>query len=265
MKASTTKSSSGIGLAIATFIAILATLTVNILSNFFPPRGANIGEIANTTLAGVMITPANYAFAIWGLIYLGLIAYGIYQLRPSQRSHPTIQGVNILLIIACIAQIAWVYLFTMQLFWLSVVAMLAILLALIGAYLQLSIGKEKVLRDRKWLAHVPFSIYLGWISVATIVNVASALYVVNWYGWGISSANWTAIMLVVATAIGAIVAIQRADIAFTLVFIWAYIAIAIRQLNTPVIWITAVLGAIVLGLLLIFSSRRRKTVKSIAS
>jgi len=264
MKASTTQSNSGMGLAIATFIAILATLTVNILSNFFPPRGANIGEIANTTLQGVRITPANYAFAIWGLIYLGLIAYGIYQLRSTQRSHPTIARVNILLIIACIAQMAWVYLFTMSLFWLSVAAMLVILLSLIAAYLQLGIGKERVLRDRKWLAHIPFSIYLGWISVATIVNIASALYISNWHGWGISGANWTAIMLVVATAIAAIVAIQRADIAFTLVFIWAYIAIAIRQLNSPIIWITAILGAIVLALLLVFSRKRHKTVKSVA-
>lgn len=262
MKASTTKSSSGMGIAIATLLAILATLTINVLSNFFPLKGANIGEISNTILQGVQITPANYAFAIWGLIYIGLIAYGIYQLRPTQRRDPTLQRVDILLIVACVAQIIWVYLFTMRFFWLSVVAMLVILLALIGAYLKLGVGKVRVLRDRKWLAHIPLSIYLGWISVATIVNVASALYISNWDGWGISSAIWTAIMLVVATVIAAIVAMKRGDIAFSCVFIWAYIAIAIRHLNNPIIWITAVLGAIVLLILLIYS--RNKTVKSIA-
>lgn len=260
MKASTTKSS--FGNAIVTLIAILATLTINVLSNFFPPRGANIGQIANTTLLGVQITPENYAFAIWGLIYIGLIAYGIYQLRPAQRRDPTLQRVSTLLIVACVAQIVWVYLFTMSLFWLSVIAMLVILLSLIGAYLQLGVGKVRVLRDRLWFAHIPFSIYLGWISVASIVNVASALYISNWNGWGITGAIWTAIMLVVATAIAAIVAMQRADIAFTCVFIWAYIAIAIRQIDNPIIWITAVLGAIVLGSLLVFS--KKKTVKSIA-
>ncbi len=261
MKASTTKSNSGMGIAIATLFAILATLTVNVLSNFFPTKGANIGRISNTILQGVQITPANYAFAIWGLIYIGLIAYGIYQLRPSQRRDPTIQRVDILLIVACAAQIVWVYLFTMSLFWLSVVAMLVILLALIGAYLQLGVG-IRVLRDRLWLAHIPFSIYLGWISVATIVNIASALYISNWNGWGINATNWTAIMLVVATAIGAIVAIQRADIAFICVFIWAYIAIAIRHLDNPTILITAVASAIILGILLVVG--RNKAVKSIA-
>jgi hypothetical protein len=260
MKASTTKSS--LGIAIATLIAILATLTINVLSNFFPLQGANIGKISNTILLGVQITPANYAFAIWGLIYIGLIAYGVYQLRPTQRRDHTLQRVSTLLIVACVAQIVWVYLFTTKLFWLSVVAMLVILLALIGAYLQLGVGKIRVLRDRLWLAHIPFSIYLGWISVATVVNIASALYISNWDGWGINSTNWTAIMLVVATVIAATVAIKRADIAFICVFVWAYIAIAIRQANNPTILITAGLGAIVLGILLVFS--RKKTIKSIA-
>jgi len=259
MKASTPEPGSGMVLPIATLIAILATLSVNILSNFFPPRGLNIGGIANTILQGVQITPANYAFAIWGLIYLGLIAYGIYQLRPAQRGNPTIRRVDSLLIIACIAQIAWIFLFTLRLFWLSVVAMLGILLPLIGAYLQLGTGREQVSRERQWLAQVPFSVYLGWISVATIVNIASALYISGWDGWGISAAAWTAMMLIVGTAIAAVVAIQRADIAFTLVFIWAYVAIAIRQLGDPAIWITAVVAAIVLAALLVFGRMRRKT------
>ena len=258
MKTSTTKSS--LGIAILALVAILATLTINALSNFFPLKGANIGEISNTVFQGVQITPANYAFAIWGLIYIGLIAYGIYQLRPAQRRDPTIGRASVLLIVACMAQIVWVYLFTMRLFWLSVVAMLVILVALISAYLQLGVGKVQVLRDRQWLAHIPFSIYLGWISVATVVNIASALYSSNWDGWGINSTYWTAIMLVVATIIAAMVVIKRADIPFTCVFIWAYVAIAIRQLNNPTISITAVASAIILGILLVFS--RNKTVKS---
>lgn len=260
MKASTQEPRSGFVLPLTTLFAILATLIVNVLSNLFPPEGLNIGEIANTLLKGVQITPANYAFAIWGLIYLGLVAYGIYQLRPTQRSDSTIRRVDYLLIIACIAQIAWVSLFTLRLFWLSVVAMLAILLPLIGAYLQLRISR-RVSRQRQWLAHVPFSIYLAWISVATIVNVASALYISGWDGWGISAEAWTVIMLIVGAMIAATVAIYRADVAFTLVFLWAYVAIAIRQLDNPAIWLTAVIAAIVLAVLLI-GRMRRKTLKS---
>lgn len=249
----------GLGLAIATFIAILATLTVNTLSNFFPPAGLNIGEVANTILSGVQITPANYAFAIWGLIYLGLIAYGVYQLQRPQREDPTLHRVDWLLIVACLAQIAWVYLFTFQLFWLSVVAMLVILISLIAAYLALDIGQTRVSRDRKWLVHAPFSIYLGWISVATIVNIASALYSSGWDGWGIPATGWTVVMLLIGAIVGGIVAIRRADVAFTGVFIWAYVAIALRQLSTPNLALTA--GGVAIALVaLLFLGRRRRNI-----
>lgn len=250
VKGSQPESGAGIELAIATLIAILTTLSVNVLSNFFPPRGLNIGAIANTILQGVLITPANYAFAIWGLIYLGLIAYGLYQLQPSQRRQPVIQRLDGLLIVACIAQIVWVFLFTLQLFWLSVAAMLAILLPLIGAYGQLNRGQESASREwRRWVQW-PFSLYLAWISVATIVNVASALYRAGWQGGAIGATGWTAIMLIVGAAIAAAVTRQRGDRLFPLVFIWAYIAIAIRQSANPGIWITATAAAIALGLLL---------------
>ncbi|HEY9621481.1 MAG TPA: tryptophan-rich sensory protein [Crinalium sp.] len=257
MKASTQPSSSGKGLSIATLVAILATLIVNTLSNIIPPQGANIGEIANTVLRGVQITPANYAFAIWGLIYLGLIVYGLYQLHATPRTNPGIQKADQSLIVACIAQIAWVYLFTVQQFWLSVVAILVILAALINAYLALRIGEQRVSREQRWQVHVPFSVYLGWISVATIVNIASALYVSGWTGWGLSAPIWTMIMLIIGAVIGAIVAIQRADIAFTLVFVWAYVAIALRQLDNPSIWITAIVAAIALVLSLVAGRMRQ--------
>ena len=241
-------------LPIVTLVAILGTLIVNSLSNFFPPQGLNVGEIANTILQGVQITPANYAFAIWGIIYLGLIAYGVYQLRPAQRQNPMIRRVNLLLIVACLAQIAWIYLFTLRLFAVSVLAMLIILLSLIGAYLQLEIGKTSASRDRRWMAQIPFSIYLSWISVATIVNIASALYAAGWNGWGIGDTSWTVIMLIVGAVLGAIVAFKRADIAFTLVFVWAYVAIAVRQFGNPAISGTAIVSAI--GLVILLGLRR---------
>lgn len=249
---------SGKGLAIATLVAIFGTLIVNTLSNFFPPGGENVGEIANTVLAGVLITPANYAFAIWGIIYLGLIAYGIYQFEADRRRELTIKRVNKLLITACVAQIIWIFLFTLQQFAVSILAMLAILLPLIGIYVTLNIGRERVSRLGRWVAHIPFSIYLGWISVATIVNIASALYTAGWNGWGIGDVAWTAIMIGIATLLGLIVISRRADVAFTLVFVWAFVAVAIRQSNIPAIWMTAVAGSVVLiGLLGLFKAQGR--------
>jgi hypothetical protein len=257
MTVSTRNSNSGLGLAIATLLAIVATLIVNTLSNIFPPGGLNVGAIANTLLKDVLILPANYAFAIWGLIYVGLVAYGLYQLRPSQRRDPVIRQVNILLIVACLAQVAWIYLFTLRQFWWSVLAMLAILLPLIGAYLQLRAGEERVSRDRKWLARIPFSVYLAWISVATIVNVACALYSSGWTGWGLNPIAWTVMMLVIGAIVAGLVVWQQRDRAFGLVFIWAYLAIAVRQSAISAIWSTAVVLVLAIGGLLLVDKFQR--------
>jgi len=246
MAISKNSSQSGLGLAIATVIAIVATLGVNTLSNLYPPGGQNVGEIANTVLAGVLITPANYAFAIWGVIYLGLIAYAVYQFHPVRRQTPQIQQVNRWLIVACIAQVIWIFLFTLQQFTWSILAMLAILLPLIAIYLTLDIGQQAISPRQRWMAHIPFSIYLGWIAVATIVNVASALYAANWSGWGLSPAAWTVVMIGVATVLAAIVIVKRADLAFTLVFIWAFVAIALRHTDVSAIWGTAAIASLAL-------------------
>lgn len=242
--------SPGIGLALATPVAVVGTLAVNTLSNFFPPGGQNVGEIANTTLAGVLITPENYAFAIWGLIYLGLIAYSVYQFEPSRRGDTTIRQANKLLIVACIAQIIWIFLFTLQFFALSILAMLVILLPLIAAYLALGADRAGLNRRRRWFAQYPFSIYLGWISVATVVNVASALYMTGWNQWGLSDPVWTSIMIFVSAAIAALVILKRRDIAFTLIFAWAYTAIAVRHADSTLIWGSAAIAILALLVLL---------------
>jgi hypothetical protein len=241
--------STGTGLAIATAIAVVAAVVFNTLFNRYPPGGQSVGEISNTLLSEVLITPASYAFAIWGIIYLGLFAYAFYQFHRERRREPFIQRVNWLLIFACIVQTIWILLFTLQQFGWSILAMVALLVALIGIYTTLDIGRDRVSRQRRWMAHIPFSLYLGWISVATIVNVASALYVSAWDGWGISSVTWTVAMIVVATVIGAAVIYTRRDVAFTLVFVWAFVAIAVRQSDIPAVRWAALIMA---GLLLIW-------------
>lgn len=255
------RSGSGLGLAIATVIAVVAAVVFNTLSNRFPLGGQNVGQIANTILAGVLITPANYAFAIWGVIYLGLLAYVLYQFHPERRREPQIQRVNQLLIVACVAQTIWIWLFSIQQFGWSIVAMVGILIPLIGIYLTLNIGLDgqrpalghRVSRPRRWMAHIPFSLYLGWIAVATIVNVASALYASSWGGWGLSAVTWTVAMLVVAAVLAEVVIYQRGDIAFALVFVWAFVAIAVRQSDIPAIrWMALIAaGVLVFWLLLV--------------
>ncbi|MFM7426156.1 MAG: tryptophan-rich sensory protein [Elainella sp.] len=231
-----------------TLAAIITTFVVNIWSNIAPPNGRTIGEISNTTFSEVLITPANYAFAIWGVIYIGLLAFGLYQLQPEQRPNPRIQQTRPWLILACLAQAVWVFFFLSDQFWLSVLAMLTILVPLIQVYRRLQIGRlTPVTRQERWAVQVPFGVYLGWISVATVTNAALALYSQNWSGWGISPQTWTILMIGVAAVLGVLMILTRREIAYPLVISWALIAIAVKRAGMPEIAIPALVWALVLA------------------
>jgi hypothetical protein len=252
MKLSNQRSDPDLRRQITTLAAVLGSIAINTLSNVFPLNGVSVGELSNTLFASVQIIPANYAFAIWGLIYIGLIAFGIYQLQPSQRENPRLQQSGYLLAIACIAQCVWIYLFLARLFPLSNLAMLGILIPLIVMYQRLEMGEDRVSRQERWFIRQPISIYLGWISVATIVNVAIGLYSLKWDGWGIAPSVWTVVMMTIAGVIAAVISIQRHDTAYVLVIVWALVAIAIRQANTPLIMVTGwVLAIVLMGLNLV--------------
>lgn len=229
--------------------AIIGSIVINTISNFFPPDGIDMATLSDRLFPSVQILPANYAFAIWAPIYLGLIAFGLYQAQPTQRHNPSLQRGAYLLVFACISQCAWIYLFLARLFPLSVVAMLGILLPLIVLYQRLEIGQHHVSPTEQWFIQIPISIYLGWITVAIVVNAALALYSINWGGWGITPAIWAVIAIVVSAAITTLVTIEHHDPAYMLVIVWALIAIGIRHLDTPLITVTAAVAAIFLILL----------------
>ena len=244
-------------LQVLTIAAILGAIVINTLSNFFPLKGLNIGAISNTILGGVLVTPANYAFAIWGVIYLGLIAFGVYQALPRQRYNSHLLKLRAPIVWASIFQTVWIYFFQLQQFWLSVVLMGGILINLIAAYLWSRFGNDRVPRVEKWLVQVPISIYLGWISVASIVNVASALYASRWNGWGTAPNVWTIIMILIAALITAAIVLRYRDAAFTGVIVWALVAVAVRQSAQFGILITAIGSAIALLILLVWQNRSR--------
>ena len=241
---------------IATIAAILGAIVVNALSNFFPLNGLSIGAISNTLFSEVLVTPANYAFAIWGVIYLGLVAFGIYQAAPARRDNARLQRVRSPIIAASLFQSLWVFAFQGRLFWLSVVVMIGILLSLVSAFLQSKKDSDRISRAEKWLIQIPIGVYFGWITVATVVNIASALYNSGWTGSGISPAIWTVILSAISAAIAATITLQYRDIAFPAVIIWALVAIALRQTSQAAILITEIGLAIGLGLLILWMQVR---------
>ncbi len=185
---------------IITVLSFLLTLTANGLANALPLNGLTTAEISNSF--PVLFTPANYVFAIWGVIYLGLTVFVVYQALPSQRENPRLRRLGYWFSLGNVANAIWIFAWHYLNFPATEVFMLLLLTALIIAYRRLDIGRSTVSRAGRWLVNLPFSIYLGWISVATIANTAILLYDLGWDGFGIAAPVWTAIMLLVASPPG---------------------------------------------------------------
>ncbi|EDX87700.1 hypothetical protein S7335_5410 [Synechococcus sp. PCC 7335] len=243
-----------------TVVAVLMAIVINGISNVYPPAGKNTGEVSNTILGGVLITPAGFAFAIWGLIYVGLIAYSIYQALPAQRHEPAFQKTSWGIIGACVLQIIWIYVFLTFRFWLSVLLILGIWLCL--AYAYLNTRSVQTSWKKRWLYQAPVSIYFGWITVATIVNIAGALYVmdvplenlgefsstVNASGGGLLA---TVFMMAISTGLAMVVASKYRDVSYPAVIVWALSAIAIRHSTLLVIAIVGIALAVALSVLIV--------------
>lgn len=240
---------------ILVLIAAFATIIFNILANALPLNGLNTGELSDRFQ--IFFVPAGYVFSIWGLIYLGLIAYAIYQVLPAQRENPRLRSIGYLFIISCLANIAWLFLWHYEIFEFTLIAMGVLLFSLIAIYLRLDVGRGEVSAGEKWAVHIPFSIYLGWITVATIANTTQLLYYLGWNGWGISAEIWAVIMLAAGVVISAIMSLTRADIAYSLVLVWAYIGIAVKHAGTPLVANSALVGAgLILVILIIVMIRK---------
>lgn len=250
-----------------TVVAVIATLVVNGLANALPLNGLSTGEISDRF--DVFFVPAGYVFSIWGLIYVGLIAFAVYQALPAQRENPMLRRIGYLVVLSCAANVTWLFLWHYERFPLTLVVMLALLATLIALYLRLDVGRAQVSGAEKWLVHVPFSIYLGWVTVATIANATTLLAYLNWGGWGIGPQAWTVIMLVAGLAITTAIALTRRDVAYMLVIIWAFVGIAVKHAGTslvaPAAWITAGAVALLVVATLIAKQRRPPTPESLPS
>ncbi|HKG53293.1 MAG TPA: tryptophan-rich sensory protein [Anaerolineales bacterium] len=240
------------------FFSVILALTVNILASTLPLNGQNTGEISDRFQ--VYFVPAGYVFAIWGIIYLGWIAFTIFQLRSSQKENRRLRRLGYLFAISNIANAAWLFCWHYNQFGLSVLIMLTLLGLLIASYLRLDVNRTSVTRTEYWSVDVLFSVYLGWITVATVANVSDWLYLVEWNGFGIPAQVWAVIMLAVASLLGLTMTLTRLDSAYVSVLVWAFIGIAVKQARAPMIAFSAgVAASLLLGLILYSWIRRRTT------
>lgn len=231
-------------------VAFVFVLVTNSVSEAIPLNGQTSAQIANRL--PIFFVPANYVFSIWGVIYALLIAFTIYQALPSQRENPYLRKMGYWFALTCVANGTWLVLFHYNQFALSMVAMIILLAALIAIYTRIEVGRGAVSNATRWCIQIPFSTYLGWITVATVANAAYVLYDAQWNGFGISGEVWAAIMLVVAAAITLTIVVTRRDIAYSAVLLWALVGIVVKQSGAPLVAGTAVVVAIVIVVTLLW-------------
>jgi hypothetical protein len=233
-------------------VTILATIGINVLANALPINGLNTGEISDRF--NVYFVPAGYVFSIWGLIYIGLIAYAIYQALPSQRENPRLRATGWWIVLGGIANSAWIFLWHYNQFPLTLIAMLVLLATLIVTYLRLGVGRTKITSGERWAVHLPFSIYLGWITVATIANISDVLDYLHWNRFGLAPETWMDIVLAAVVVIAALMSFTRRDVAYAVVLLWALAGIAVKQASVATVviptWITFGLVALTLAVAL---------------
>ncbi len=210
--------------------AFAAVIIVNAMANGIPLGGQTTGEVS--AKYPTLFTPAGFTFGIWGLIYLLLAAFVLWQALPGQRNNPRIAGISTLFIANCLANAAWIFVWHYDLLWLSLLLMLAILGTLVQIYRTLEAARPLAMTE-KLLLRLPFSVYTGWITVATIANLSCVQLAMGWNDALLTPLNWTLLKLAVAGSIGATVLLRKGDTAYVLVIAWAAFGVASKQTDTP--------------------------------
>jgi benzodiazapine receptor len=229
-------------LVIINILAFVLVLVVNSLAGSTTLiGGVNTAKVsdANPTL----ITPPGYVFAIWGVIYLLLGAFVVYQALPNQQENDFQTKVGWLFALSCVVNVFWLLLWQYNLIAFSTVLMFALIATLTMIYTRLDIGVSKVSRVEKLAVHLPFSVYLGWITVATIANIAVTLVNLGYTELVLGAANWAVVVIIAALLITGLMLWTRRDVAYAAVLVWALTGIYLKQAATPMLSYTALAAA----------------------
>ena len=175
-----------------------------------------------------------------------LLVFSVYPFLPKNRDQPFLRRIGLLFALSGICNVSWLFLWHYELVTYSLVLMFALLATLIWIYLRLGIGKVAVSLKEMAFVHLPFSVYLGWISIATIANVSVALTAVGWDGWGIEPSTWAVVIICVALILSLAMLVTRKDIAYCFVVVWALLGILAKQSENQTIVFASEIGIVLL-------------------
>jgi hypothetical protein len=240
-------------LVVITYVAMIA---VNVLANALPINGRTTGAISDAYEN--LFAPAGLTFAIWGVIYLLLGAHVLYQLglfhgaddkrgAGESRRVSMLERVGVLFSLSSLANVAWILSWHYDLILVSTL-LLATMLVLLILITRTILAADPSPRERAFV-RLPFSVYFGWITVATIANITVWLVSIGWDGFGIPESTWAVAIIAVGAAIGTTVILRDSDIAYGLVLVWAYLGIWIKHTSStgfngayPAVSTTALVG-----------------------
>ena len=210
-------------------VAYVAMVVVNTLANTLPINNRSTGDISDAYPN--IFAPAGPAFSIWGLIYLLLGGFVLYQfVKKDQKTENLVKKINPLFIATSLANISWIFAWHYDYIGLSVVVMATLLFLLIK--IADIIRMEQFSSLKKLFIWAPFSVYFGWITVATIANITVLLVSVGWDRFGIADSVWMSIILLIGALIGILRMNKDSNIAYGMVPIWAYSWILFKHLST---------------------------------
>lgn len=243
-------------LKIANVIGFLVTIIVNGAANALPLNGITTGELSDKYAN--LFTPAGYVFSIWGIIYLLLAAFTYYQYTANDDELH--EKIGWLFVISSFFNSIWIFFWHYEYLLLSLFAMIGLLVSLILIYRRLEIGLVEVSPKKLYMVHTTFSVYLGWITVAPIANVAALLVGTGWDGFSNTSIYITAAMILIALLLTLVYIYDRGDIAYSAVIVWALGGIIQKQMNTFLIpWVAGIsVAVIVVALVLLKMGKLRE-------
>ncbi len=224
---------------------ILFTLYASVL----PLNGQSQQQVAAN--ASIYLLPASYAFSIWIVIYVGLIAYVIYQYLPRQKTNTLHKQIAPWFILSCAANCAWVYCWHYGYFQWALCAVLVLIESLMTLYLRLGIGRIQVHRNETLFVRIPFSLYFGWLTIITIITISVYLNSINWDAYGLEPELWAIIVLGITALISGLVALRFRDFVYASGVIWGFIAIAVEHNSSLPIAFTVVIMSVVMLLALL--------------
>jgi hypothetical protein len=250
------------------FLNLVAGLTqpvVAILANT-GITGPEIGTISNQY--PTYVVPAGYAFSIWSVIFSLSLGYAVYQALPSQRTNSLFRKIGFLTASAMTATSVWMLVFQRSLFLLSLVVMLWLLISLISVITLMYTELEKQLlyfsRAEYILVYMTFSIFVAWITVATVANIAQVLTVYNWNGSGLQLETWGVIAIILVGVLTSVLTKALwGNLPFAITIIWALVGVAVNQYTKAVptnsFWVgsVAMIASMLVGITALISRKRR--------